>query len=106
MEVMRDRMVDGKIDALVIFRCGAYVGEVTRRNSARPLHWIDREEAARFDSSIAEIHEGIGGSVLLWGGPQFVSFPLGKVIKFLQNGRGDSVNAFARATIARWNQSP
>jgi hypothetical protein len=82
------------------------VGEVARRNSTKPLHWIERGEAARFAPSIAGMHEAIGGAVMLWRGPQLVSFPLGKVIKFLPNGRDDRVKAFARATIARWNQSP
>lgn len=99
-------MVDGQIRTLVIFRCGLYVGEVARRHSTKSLHWIEREEAPRFAPSIAGMHEAIGRAVMLWGGPQFVLLPLAKVIKFLPNGRDDRVKAFARATIARENQSP
>ena len=85
----------------VALRCGAYVGEVVRRNcQKRELHWVDYENALKLDNaSFRQMGQSIGNSVSLYGGNSWFCFPLAKVDKFLENGREDSVHSFARVII-------
>ena len=85
----------------VALRCGAYVGEVVRRNcEKRELHWVDYENALELDNtSFQGMGQSIGNSVSLYGGNSWFCFPLAKVDKFLENGREDSVHSFAEVII-------
>jgi len=49
--------------ARVVLRCGAYVGEVIRRNSADKWNWITFAEAAKYSSYA----KGLGHSVATTG---------------------------------------
>ena len=101
LEVLRDRELTEREAAVVVMRAGAYVGEVIRRAARRTYHWLDYEEAIKVDRRIAEI----GGKsfslvAVLWDGGKGFVFPLAKVVKFVQNGREDSTEFFAKAIIA------
>jgi len=99
LDAMRSRRLSEKDKAVVVLRCGAYVGEVIRRSSG-DVHWLDYDEAVRLDSRIATFGgQSLGLMAILWRGGQRFSFPLGKVLKFLENGREDSVELFARAML-------
>jgi hypothetical protein len=79
------------------------VGEVIRRNASHARwHWIKYDEAVKLDPKIASFGKSIHSAVILWdskkGGGQFV-FPLGKVMKYLQNGEEDSIKFFAQVIL-------
>ena len=84
----------------VVLRCGAYVGEVVRRHSTAELHWVDYDEAARESKLVQDAGRDIGTMGVLRAGPDRMCFPLGKVSKFIANGREDSVVLFARVVVS------
>ena len=84
----------------IVLRCGAYVGEVVRRHSTAELHWVDYDEAARESKVVQDAGRYIGTMGVLRAGPDRMCFPLGKVSKFIENGREDSVVLFARVVVA------
>jgi len=86
----------------LVLRCGAYVGEVILRNAeGKTYHWVDYQGAVRINQSIADFGESLGAAAVLWDSATGLTFPLGKVQKFLDNGREDSVHFFARAMLAK-----
>ena len=106
LEVMRKKMRKKNLadQSLIKFvlRCGAYVGEVIRRNiKGKEYHWLDYEDAAKLDKSIAGYGKSLGTVGILWDGKTGFTFPLNKVIKFFQNGSEDSVRAFAKVIISQ-----
>lgn len=82
----------------VVLRCGAYVGEVMRRSMPQ-FHWVEYDEGARYSEPLASMELGWGTAVVLWSSSKDMAFPLGKVGKFIQNGREDSVYSFADILI-------
>jgi len=104
LDQMRERqLVEGEDDyCKLVLRCGAYVGEVIIRNSkGKTYHWLDYKGALKIDNSIADFGEGLGGAAVLWDSATGLTFPLGKVQKFLDNGREDSVQFFATVMIEK-----
>ncbi len=101
---MRTRRLDEDSDDYfkLVLRCGAYVGEVIRRNArGKTYHWLDWKGALRINKSIADFGENLGGAAVLWDSAEGLTFPLAKVQKFLDNGREDSVQFFAQVIIAK-----
>jgi hypothetical protein len=94
-----DKLEEGDLLRIVL-RCGAYVGEVVRRHSSVELHWVDYDEAARESKLVRDIGRHIGTMGVLRGGPDQMCFPLGKVSKFIENGREDSVLLFAKVIVS------
>jgi hypothetical protein len=104
LDQMRQReLVEGHQDyAKLVLRCGAYVGEVILRNvRGKAYHWLDYEGALKVDEGIAHFGKSLGDAAVLWDGATRLMFPLGKVQKFLDNGREDSVLFFAKVLIER-----
>jgi hypothetical protein len=103
LEKMRKRNLDeGSEDYLkLVLRCGAYVGEVVRRNAkGKVYHWLDYKGAVKVNKTVAAFGENLGSAAVLWDGDDGLTFPLAKVQKFLDNGREDSVKFFAHCFIA------
>jgi hypothetical protein len=102
LDVMRTRELSSRDSAVVVMRSGAYVGEVIRRNSLhRTYHWLDYEDAVRIDDLVGQLGDkNVGVVAVLWAGGKVFVFPLGKVLKFLENGREDSTQFFAAAIVA------
>lgn len=91
---------DGDDYCKLVLRCGAYVGEVILRNSkSKTYHWLDWKGALRINKEIADFGETLGGAAVLWDSNDGLTFPLGKVQKFLDNGREDSVQFFAKVML-------
>lgn len=104
LDEMRKRGLeeDGDDYYKLVLRCGAYVGEVIRRNATnKTYHWLDYQGAVSINKSIEAFGESLGGAAVLWDSATGLTFPLGKVQKFLDNGREDSVQFFAKAVIAK-----
>lgn len=85
----------------VVLRCGAYVGEVIRRNSPTEMHWIAFEEAAKHSAFVQSLGHSLGTAGTLWTNAENMCFPLAKVLKFIENGPEDSVYSFARVMLER-----
>ncbi len=97
LEQMRKRKLNDKALTQFVLTCGAYVGEVIRRNAKnKKHHWLEYKDAAELDSSVRNFGESLATAAILWDGGKGFSFPLGKVLKHLENGSADSVKAFAQ----------
>lgn len=79
----------------VVLRTGAYVGEVMRKLQPGVYRWILHAEAAKHSPLVKSWGPSLGTAGILWRSSESMCFPLGKVAKFLENGREDSVYAFA-----------
>jgi len=84
----------------VVLRVGAYVGEVMRKQKAN-YHWVSHEEASKLSDLVAEWEPSIATAGILWAGKDSFSFPLGKVCKYLENGREDSLYFFAKVLLEK-----
>lgn len=75
-----------------ILRTGAYVGETLRKNDqSRKWHWIDLEMAKEMKPQLFNnMQPSIELTAILTDGETF-TFPLNKVVKFLNNGEEDSL---------------
>jgi len=103
LDHVRNQKHSGRPLLTMVLRSGGYVGEVIRRNASHGRwHWIKYDEATKLEPKVASLGKSIHSAVILWdskhGGERFV-FPLGKVMKYLQNGAEDSVKFFAEVII-------
>jgi len=102
LEQMRARQLDDESYGKLVLRCGAYVGEVILRTAKdAAYHWLDYKGALKIDKNMAEFGESLATAAVLWDSATGLTFPLGKVMKFLENGREDSVQFFARVIIEK-----
>ena len=83
----------------VALRCGAYVGEVIRKNSYNKMNWVAFEEAAKYSDYVKGLGHSLGTAGILWRNSKTMCFPLAKISKFLENGNEDSVYFFARVIL-------
>jgi len=100
LEVLHQNPPDGHDFMRVALRCGAYVGEVMRKQLPGVFHWVAHEEAARYSKMVAGFEQSIATAGILWKDSESMSFPLGKVCKFLENGNEDSVYFFAQVLLS------
>jgi len=102
LDQMRQRDLEDEDYGKVVLRCGAYVGEVILRNARdKTYHWLDYNEALRINKGISAFGESLGSAAILWDSASGLTFPLGKIMKFLDNGREDSVQFFARVMVEK-----
>ena len=80
----------------VVLRCGAYVGEVIRKNSPNKWNWVAFGEAAKHSNYVKGLGDSMGTAAILWSDPKNICFPLAKICKFIENGNEESVYFFAR----------
>ena len=100
LDQMRQRSLEGEDYGKVVLRCGAYIGETILRNSTTtPYHWLDYKGALKIEKRIADFGEGLATAAVLWDSGSGLTFPLAKVMKFLENGREDSVQFFAKVIL-------
>jgi len=87
----------------VVLRCGAYVGEVVRRNDRKTKWvWIGHDDAAQISPNFFSSRpKSIATAAVLYDGKSGLVFPLAKVEKYLENGGEDSVKFFAEVIISR-----
>ena len=102
IDEMRNRDLSNDEWNSFILRAGAYVGEVIRRLSAQETEWVwlSHEQAADVSDFVASQEMSIGTAAVLWDGAEGIVFPLGKVAKFIANGREDSVHFYAQVIVA------
>lgn len=87
----------------VILRCGAYIGEVIRRNSKKNTYnWYDYENAKKIgNEKFNQLGFQIGTSAVLYRWDNFFCFPLAKVEKFLESGLEHNIKTFAKEILAK-----
>ena len=96
LDAIRRRTLDDREFFVTVLRSGAYVGEVIRRTSTtRQFHWVDYDTAVRY-SDVAASFGGPSSALaaILWEHSESMSFPLGKVAKFLDTGPEESTYLF------------
>ena len=101
LELLRKEPPIGGDFLRVVLRTGAYVGEVMRKQSPRRYHWVAYAEAAKHSKFLRGSERTIASAAVLWRDSSNISFPLGKVCKYLENGDEDSVYSFAKVLLER-----
>jgi len=101
LEIIRTDPPHGNDYLRLVLRYGAYVGEVIKRNSKKEHHWVEHEEAAKFSSTVNGFGKTISTAGILWRDYEIICFPLGKISKFLNNGREDSVYHFSKVILEK-----
>ena len=97
---MRRKKLENENLTKFVLRCGAYVGEVVRRHArSKTWHWLDFESASKLSKDFVNYGKCLPTVAVLWDGEEGFCFPLGKVIKYLENGSGDSVRGFASVMV-------
>jgi hypothetical protein len=99
LEVLHQNPPEGKDFSRVVLRCGAYVGEVMRRQQPGRFHWIAPDEAAKYSQTAAGFGESLATAGILWENSESMCFPLAKICKFIDNGNEDSVYFFAKVLL-------
>ena len=66
LEKIRTQMPDGQELAKFVLRCGAYVGEVIRRNAKKEWHWLDFDQAVLVSKQIKSFGRNLGCACVLW----------------------------------------
>jgi hypothetical protein len=89
---------------VVVLRCGAYVGEVIRKNSPSEINWVAFEEAAKYSDYVKGLGHSLGTAGILWVNAKTMCFPLAKICKFIENGNEDSVYFFAEVILKDWGK--
>jgi hypothetical protein len=84
----------------IVLRCGAYVGEVIRKNSPCEWHWVTFEEAVRLSHFAKQLGRSLATAGILWRDPNNMCFPLGKICKFLE-----MVTKIAYTPLPRYSSS-
>jgi hypothetical protein len=86
----------------VILRVGAYIGEVIRRNTDKELNWLDFDEASQRSSLVSQLGKQASTLAVLWAEPNSITFPLGKVQKFLDVGDGEGTHFFVTTILTKF----
>ncbi|NJM46664.1 MAG: hypothetical protein HC860_11340 [Alkalinema sp. RU_4_3] len=86
--------------AALVLRCGAYAGEVIRRNSKPDgYNWLDYSDAAQIDSSFVKLGKRLGTFFSLYNPPNTFWFPIARIEKFLNRDSEYGLLAFAEVAI-------
>jgi hypothetical protein len=102
LEIMRGQNLGNQELVKYALRCGAYVGEVIRRNSRNnAYHWLDYKSALKLEKKMADFGESLGTAAILWDNMAGFNFPIAKVVKYLTNGSEDSVYYFAKVILSK-----
>lgn len=85
----------------VVLRCGAYVGEVIRRNyNVHKFHWYEYDNAKKIGNKhFNQLKYAIGTAAVLYREDDFFCFPLAKVEKFLDHGPEHNIKTFVQEIL-------
>ena len=87
-----------------VLRCGAYVGEVLRRNAPIEANWLQYDNAAQMiDSATNGVGKQLPTLGVLVRADGGITFPIAKPWKYLANGSEDSTLFFANAMLHTWS---
>jgi hypothetical protein len=101
LDQARERHYSGRPLFVIVLRAGAYVGEVIRRHAKGvEWHWLDYYDASSLSPLVSSFGRNMATSAVLWDSGEGFCFPLVKVAKYLEKGKQDSIEQFARGVIA------
>jgi|GEM_PF-1624614 len=101
LDAVRENPGDQKQTLVTVLRAGSYAGEVVRRAAGRSINWLTYENAAPRSDVVKKFGKQPSTLGVLQYGVETVSFPFGKILKFLHFGRDESLHQFAaRAAVA------
>ena len=84
----------------IILRCGTYLGEVMRKKEPHKFIWINYKTACKLAELTKELKKDIRTGIVLYNlKTKSVLYPLAKVWKFLEYGRGDNLWSFATVLL-------
>ncbi|MDO6432666.1 hypothetical protein Q4E93_18820 [Flavitalea sp. BT771] len=88
----------------VVVWCGAYIGEVIRKNAAIVYHWVHYEEymkgqGAKLKNMIP--YTLTTHALLVADDSSYVTMPMNKVARWLEEGEANNVHFYAGADISR-----
>ncbi|MBS3175599.1 hypothetical protein J4440_06990 [Candidatus Woesearchaeota archaeon] len=101
LKIVRKKKLNDRQKALICLRCGTYCGEVIRKNTF-DLEWITYEQEILLENYMGKfkVKKDPIYSYFLYGKhAKSLSQPIQKVIKFFENGEGDSLEFFAKMVI-------
>jgi hypothetical protein len=85
---------------LVVIRSGTYLGETIIRYNPKEFKWITYDDAYKIEKDfMKQLGKSLGTAYVLLKKPKTLLFPLAKPIKFLQEGKTESLRGFARLAI-------
>ncbi|MDX1957191.1 MAG: hypothetical protein SFU98_01390 [Leptospiraceae bacterium] len=86
---------------ILVLRTGAYVGEVIRKNSkTKKFVWVTFEKAASQSKTIKSFGESISTiAILQVEQKEDFSFPIGKVLKYIEFGKDEDLKFFAQSIM-------
>ena len=94
----KDLSAAGEQVQFVTFSFGSYVGEVIRRRMSPAARWDGYESFSEKEKNLFGPEENLGNAFYVrW--QDGMTFPLSKVLKFLQNGSEDSTYFYARVIL-------
>lgn len=88
----------------VVIWCGAYIGEVIRRNAATEYHWIEYADYMKGkDENIQNaMPYMLATQALLYSAQlDFMTLPLNKVTRYLNEGKTHSVYHYANGDLIK-----
>jgi hypothetical protein len=88
--------------ANLLYRCGAYVGEVIRRGAGQEWRWLSFDEAQRLDAQVREMGGRAETAAVLWKEGKNCLFPLAKVAERITDtqANGNGLHFYASAITA------
>ncbi|MCX6752356.1 MAG: hypothetical protein NTZ87_02540 [Candidatus Nomurabacteria bacterium] len=88
----------------IVLRCGAYCGEVIRKNSKKNRYWINYDHAIVIDPLVKSFEKSVYTFYILFAEPRDFVFPLAKVGKYIENGSEDSLYFLAISILSSDNK--
>lgn len=92
----------------VVVWCGAYIGEVIRKNAARRFHWVLYEDYMKNkDPNMRTLIPYTLGThaFLVTAEGSYTTMPINKVARYLEEGEENNVHFYAAGDISRANKN-
>lgn len=81
----------------IILRCGAYVGEVIKKNSKLKFKWMFYDDLVRHDKFLKDFGKSILTNFVLTSKEGGSTCPMAKVEKYIAFGQQESLHFYAQA---------
>lgn len=86
------KFIKNELYSKIILRCGAYSGEVIRKNSKKDFSWTTYDEAVKNHKIIKDYGKSLLTQYILESKKNnIIIFPMAKVEKYLSNGKAESL---------------
>lgn len=92
----RKKTLNNKELSSIILRCGAYTGEVMKKNSKRKFTWMFYDDLVNQHKTLKDFEKSIlTNFVLTYNDGRSMTFPMSKVEKYLSFGKQESLHFYA-----------